>query len=108
MGKAKKAAKAAAQSKKAGNTKSDAHPGDTRKMMSQSKGNQKHSGFTVKWKGSSLHPLTDTQLLLHGGDVCGIDERGWCGVDEREWHNQPHSLNIQVPPLGTVIFKPEL
>ena len=86
MGKAKKAAKAAAQSKKAGNTKSEAHPGDTRKMMSQSKGNQKRSGFTVKWKRSSLPPPTDTELLLHGEDVCGIDEREWLKT-KRAMHN---------------------
>ena len=77
MGKAKKATKAAAQSKKAGNTKSEAHPGDTRNMMSQPKGNQKRSGFTVKWERSSLPPPTDTELLLHGEDICDVDERKW-------------------------------
>ena len=77
MGKAKKAAKAAAQYKKAGNTKSEAHPGDTRKMMSQPKGNQKRSGFTVRWRGSSLHPPTDTEQLLIGSE--------WSAADEREW-----------------------
>ena len=65
MSKAKKVAKAAAQYKKAGNTKSEAHSGDTRKTMSQSKGNQKRSGFTVRWERSRLPPPTDTELLLH-------------------------------------------
>ena len=28
--------------------------------------------------------------------------------DDWAWHNQPYSMNIQVPPLATVIFKPIL
>ena len=59
MNKAKKAAKAAALYKKAGNSRSDAHPADARKMMSQPKGKQKRSGFMAKWK-PSLMPLFQT------------------------------------------------
>ena len=88
MSKAKKVAKAAAQYKKAGNSKSDAHPADTRKMMSQPKGNQKRSGFTMRWERSRLPPPTDTELLLRSEDLFGSDERKWLEI-KRLVHNSP-------------------
>ena len=86
MSKAKKVAKAAAQYKKAGNSKSNVHPADTRKMMSQPKGNKKRSGFTVRWKRSSLPPPTDTELLLCSEDFFGSDEKEWLET-KRAMHN---------------------
>jgi len=47
---------------------------------------------------------TDSELYWgsNKGNLGGIDS------DSMGWHNQPHSLNIQVPPLATVILKPVL
>ena len=91
MSKAKKVAKAAAQYKKAGNTKSEAHPVDTRKMMSQPKGKQKRSGFTVRWERSRLPPPTDTELILRSEDPLGSDERKWLEIKRavHKLHNSP-------------------
>ena len=89
MSKAKKVAKAAAQYKKAGNTKSEAHPADTRKMMSQPKGKQKRSGFTVRWERLRLPPPTDTELILRSEDPLGSDERKWLET-KRAVHNSPN------------------
>ena len=46
-------------------------------MMSQPKGKQKRSGFTVRWKRSRLPPPTDTELLLCSEDHFGSDEKEW-------------------------------
>ena len=90
MNKAKKAAKAAAQYKKAGNSRSDAHPADVRKMMSQPKGKQKRSGFMAKWKPSLMPLLPDSELLLASEDLFGSDQESVsdaCSprLSEKEW-----------------------
>ena len=102
-GTAKKVAKAAAQYKKAGNSKSDAHPADTRKMMSQPKGKQKRSGFTVRWKRSRLPPLTDTELLLCSEDLFGSNQEGlWDEhpprLSEKEWLETKHTVQNSIDP----------
>jgi 1,4-alpha-glucan branching enzyme len=50
--------------------------------------------------------ILNTDAEIYGGSNKG--NAGGVFADEWEWHNQPHSLNIQVPPLATVIFKPEI
>ncbi len=49
--------------------------------------------------------ILNTDAEIYGGSNKG--NAGGLHSDEWEWHNQRHSLNIQVPPLATVIFKPE-
>ena len=51
------------------------------------------------------------EILNTDAEIYGGSNKGNAGAvhsDEWEWHNQPHSLQIQVPPLATVVFKPEL
>ena len=51
------------------------------------------------------------EILNTDAEIYGGSNKGNAGAvqsDEWEWHNQPHSLNIQVPPLATIVFKPEL
>ncbi|MBN1479213.1 1,4-alpha-glucan branching protein GlgB [candidate division KSB1 bacterium] len=50
--------------------------------------------------------ILNTDAELYGGSNKG--NAGAVHSDEWAWHNKPHSLNIQVPPLATVIFKPEI
>ena len=57
-------------------------------MMSQPKGKQKRSGFTVRWKRSRLPPPTDTELPLFSEDLFGSDERKWLET-KRAVQNSP-------------------
>jgi hypothetical protein len=73
MNKAKKVTKVAAQYKKAGNSKSDAHPADARKMMSQKGGKQKRSGYMMKWMPLVTPPPLESTVLEVINDLFGSD-----------------------------------
>jgi len=50
------------------------------------------------------------ELFNSDADIYGGSNKGNLGgidSDEQQWHNQPYSINMNVPPLATVIFKPE-
>ncbi len=50
--------------------------------------------------------LLNTDSELYWGSNKG--NAGGIHSEDMGWHNQPFSLNINLPPLATVIFKPEL
>jgi hypothetical protein len=63
----KKASKAAAHYTKADNTKTDAHPADSRKMKSQRGGRPKRSQFVVQQMAqAATHPMESAGLELSG------------------------------------------
>ena len=72
-------------------------------MMSQPKGKQKRSGFTVRWKRSRLPPLTDTELLLCSEDLFGSDQESLSGahpprLSEKEWPETKRAVQNSIDP----------
>ena len=52
-----------------------------------------------------------TELLNSDSEVYWGSNKGNYGAswsDEIAWHNQPYSLNLKIPPLSTMIFKPKI
>ncbi|RPI00578.1 MAG: 1,4-alpha-glucan branching protein GlgB [Calditrichaeota bacterium] len=49
--------------------------------------------------------ILNTDSEIYWGSNKG--NAGGMNSEEVKWHNQPYSMNLQVPPLATVIFKPE-
>jgi len=50
--------------------------------------------------------ILNTDSFIYWGSNKG--NLGGLHSDEIPWHSHPYSLNLKVPPLATVIFKPEL
>ena len=48
--------------------------------------------------------LINSDSNLYGGSNVGLD--GGVTADPIPWHNQPYSLNINLPPLGMLVLKP--
>ena len=49
--------------------------------------------------------ILNTDSEIFGGGNVG----NWGGVEAQplEWHGHPFSIEVTLPPLGTVMFKPE-
>jgi 1,4-alpha-glucan branching enzyme len=50
--------------------------------------------------------LLNTDSEIYWGSNKG--NYGGLRSDEMAWHNQPYSLDLKIPPLSTMIFKPQL
>jgi hypothetical protein len=101
VNKQKKVSKAAAQCKKAGTTKMDTHPADSRKIMSQKGGKQKRSQFMAqRMTPATTCPMETTGLelsdhLFNDDEECTSEahssvspEQAWHKVNHRRAHAQ--------------------
>ncbi len=54
--------------------------------------------------GGTWHEILNSDAALYGGSNVG--NAGLAVADELPWSNQPYSLGLTLPPLGTVYLKP--
>ena len=47
--------------------------------------------------------ILNSQASEYGG--CGLGNLGGLHAEEIPWQNRPFSLNLQIPPLGALIFR---
>ena len=56
-------------------------------------------------RGGRWVEALNTDSALYGGSNAG--NLGGVVAEERPWHDQPHSAEVTLPPLGVVYLAPE-